>query len=192
MTQPPGRFRRIIVRGLRDVTIGLAVLSAVLWAGSALFGSIGIFTLGHGRSLRFGGGVAEVRHVYQYNVAPPVPHAQWHNHAVKMGWTTKPRPFAMMLPPIVDRFLPGNFHYSSGHVIGISDGRAVSPALHSILQVPLWAMMLPGTIIGVRLLWRWHDERRRQGRGFSIVGAAGGEPRQTLPVASESGTPVHS
>jgi hypothetical protein len=187
MTQPRSRIRRIVIRTCRDVTVGVSVLSAVLWVGSALFGSIGMFSLGPHTTLRFAFGAAEVRHVFEYNIGPTASAANWQVHATKMGWVTPARPMPM-LPPIVARLLPGNFHYSAGSVMGVSDGKTVSPARYWLLDVPLWATMLPGGIVAVRLFALRQRKRREQGRGFSVVG----DPRRALPVAPDPGAVVHS
>jgi hypothetical protein len=151
-----------------------------------LFGSIGMFSFGPDTTLRFYLGMAEVRHVYEHDIAPTVPHASWPAHAMKMGWTTTSRP--IMFPPMIARFLPGSFGYSSGHVLGVSDGKTVSPARYSVTHVPLWAVMLPGVILGARLVRRWRNERRLRGRGFSVTQ----DPRPAMPVAPDPAPAVHS
>src|SRR4051794_34228365 len=67
----------------------MAAVSIVLWIASSRR-SIGIFSLGSSIDLRVLYGVADVRHFYEYDFAPPVPADQWHFTAVSRGWVLPP------------------------------------------------------------------------------------------------------
>jgi hypothetical protein len=150
------------------IALTLAALSAVLWFASVARGPIGLFSLGADTSVSFERGTAEVRHVYEYDVAPPVPTAEWHAVAMSRGWT-----IPVNRPSVVPRFA-----YSGGHVIGMGGmstsggGATVSPARYWLLHVPLWATMLPGLFAAAWLVFRW-DRRRQDGaarrRGFEVL-----------------------
>ncbi len=139
----------------------LTALCALLWIGST-FRSIGIFSLGDGLSLRFTGGRAHFERYYAYNIAAPVPEQQWFNVATSRGWTTTARPLWSF--PM--------FHYSSGHVAGIMStpgSNMIYPANYWMLDVPLWAVMIPGMIVGPWLAVRWRrSDPTRPPRGFEI------------------------
>ena len=152
------------------IALALATLSGFLWFASVAHGPVGLFSLGGETSVTFERGTAEFRHVYEYDVAPSVPSAEWHTVAMSRGWT-----LPVDSPSVVPRFA-----YSSGHVIGMGGsptsggGATVSPARYWLLRVPLWATMLPSLLATTWLVVRW--ERRRQERaarrrGFEVLAA---------------------
>ena len=161
--------RRTIHAKLARLAAHTAVVAAAacacLWALSGVT-SVGMFTLCGGTSLRFTNGVAEVSHFYAYDVAPPVPRALWHDFAVARGWMTPNIPGG--------RFAPPAFHFSSGHVAGVTGtpnsgrGATVSPATYWLMRVPLWPLVLPGLGVGTWRLAAWHSARGRSPRGFEV------------------------
>jgi hypothetical protein len=165
------KCRRNFLGTLATCTAGFLVLltglCALLWLGST-FRSIGIFGLGPDHSLRFRAGSAHVEGYYAYNIAPGIPEAQWHTTAMRRGWTTTTRP-PWSIPM---------FHYSTGHVAGIGimttpGSNMIYPANYWTLDVPLWALMIPGMIVGPWLAARWQrSDPTRQPRGFEIEPAS--------------------
>jgi hypothetical protein len=155
---------------VRSVVIGavaLAVLVVPLWAAS-MFSSVGIFSLGNGANVRFFRGTAEVHRVYERDIAPAVPHAQWHDHAVARGWTVPPGPRG---------WVAAGVHFSSGHVMGIGGPGVpltVAPARYWILRLPLWPLALPGVVAGGLLVARWGNRRQGRRRGFAVETRAHG------------------
>jgi hypothetical protein len=170
----PRLFRlKWLVRSIVIFALALAAASAVLWAASVVGGSVGLFSLGSDTSVQFVRGTAELRHVYEYDFAPPVPAPQWHSAALSRGWVV-PTGAASAVP---------NFAFSTGHVIGITatpnSGLAatVSPARYWLLHVPLWATMLPGALAAAWVARRWeHRRRERQARrrGFEVLAEVAG------------------
>jgi hypothetical protein len=154
-----------LARLAAHTAVMVAVSCAGLW-GLSCVTSVGMFTLGNGTSLRFTNGVAEVRHFYAYDVAPPVPRALWHDFAVAHGWTTPNTPGG--------RFAPPAFRFSAGHVAGVTGtpssgrGATVSPANYWLMRVPLWPLIVPGLLVGAWRLAAWHHARRRSPRGFEV------------------------
>jgi hypothetical protein len=141
--------------------LALAAVSAALWVASSTRGSIGIFSLGWSTDLRFERGEAQLRHVYEYDIAPPVPADQWHATAISRGWVA---------PPSRQGRFP-SFAFSSGHVLGQSgpSAAAASPARYWLLYVPLWATILPGILSGAWTGARWARRRQERRRGFAVV-----------------------
>lgn len=140
----------------------VTIVSGLLWVGSTLTRSIGIFGLGRDDSLRFRAGCATFERVYAHKIGPGVPEPQWHATAVSRGWTTPGRsPWSFPM-----------FHFSSGHVVGIMStpgSNIIYPANYWNLDVPLWAIMIPGMIAGPWLAVRWRrSDPTRQPRGFEI------------------------
>ena len=165
MTPSRSTFRGRFARPAGVIAIALAVLCACLWAASAL-SSVGMFSLGNGTSLRFTRGVAEVRHFYAYDVAPPVPQRLWHDFAVARGWTAPQFPGVRLTPPW--------FHFSTGHVAGVTgtpssrQSATVSPANYWLMRVPLWVFILPGFVIGTLRFVAWRDSRQDRSQGFEV------------------------
>jgi hypothetical protein len=164
------RIRRALWRGVVVASVAVAGLSAALWAGSGVFGSIGIFSLGQGTSLHFSRGTADVRHFYAYNIAAPIPKDQWHTTALSRGWVNPPGQPPWTLPM---------FEFSSGNVAGIgmsSSGGSISPASYWLLRVPLWATMLPGVLAATWIAVNWDPGREQRRRGFAVAPAPRGTP----------------
>ena len=166
-SRPPRRPKPARLAG--HLAVVAALLFSSLWLSSCAR-SVGSFGLGGDTSLRFTNGVAEVRHFYAYDVAPPVPGAQWHDVAVARGWTTPRFPGGRLAPPA--------FHFSDGHVAGVTgtpnSGRSatVSPANYWLMRVPLWPFMVPGLLVGVWRLVTRHDARGDGRPGFQVLPAS--------------------
>lgn len=155
----PRRSLSLLGRSAVIGALALAALSGFLWVAPLLFGPIGIISLGSGTNLRLGRGEAEIRHIYEYDIAPPVPTDQWFATAVSRGWVN---------PPYRQITVP-RFGFSSGHVLGVGGRDATSPARYWLLYVPLWVTMLPGIVIGAWLVARWRRKRQERRRGFAVV-----------------------
>jgi hypothetical protein len=183
MSRRSTRIRRVLVRSLTIALMGTACIAACLWVATVVWGPIGLFSLGQDTIIHFHGGAMEVRHFYQHDIAPPVPIAQWHIVASANGWTTGATTSMMPLPAPVARLIPPLPRFSSGWVMGISDGTNVSPARSWILLLPLWLLVLPGAAIGARLLVKRARRRRlERPEGFTVL-------QQELPKSVSSASP---
>ena len=173
VTRSTPHFRRRLARWLAFASLALAVLSAALWAASGVFGSVGIYSIGDGTSLRFARGSIQVHHFYDCDIAPPVPQDRWHTTAISRGW---------VVPVDGPRWTLPMFAFSGGNVSGIAarDG-LVSPARYWLLRVPLWALMLPGFFAAAWLAVTWDPARQDRRRGFDVAAADSG-CRQRQPV----------
>src|SRR4051794_33074592 len=83
-------LRAMIVRSTLLGLVAVAALSGVLWMTPLANYRIGIISLGSSTELFIRNGVAEVRHRYEYDIAPPVPMDQWFATAVSHGWVNPP------------------------------------------------------------------------------------------------------
>src|SRR5687767_530713 len=82
------RAARLLQLAGRSFVIGALVVcgaSAAVWVATLLFGNVGIISLGTGTDVRIWHGEAQFRHVYEYDVAPPVPSDQWFATAMSRG-----------------------------------------------------------------------------------------------------------
>lgn len=142
--------------------IGCVILTGlfvVLW-GVTMFTSIGIFSLGGGRSLRMVNGAFWINHTYAFDIAPAVSQAQWHQAPLWKGGPPAPQPRGFPIP-----------WYSSGHIMGYSgpdDDSPVRPANYSILIIPFWVVIIPLGVLGWCLLLRWRKSREMALRGFPV------------------------
>jgi hypothetical protein len=192
MGQGSTRIRRFLARTLTAVLIGMAGVAACLWAATVVSGPIGLFSLGRDTIINFRGGGMEVRHFYQHDIAPPLPLSQWHTVASANGWTTGATTSTLPFPAPVARLVPPLPRFTSGWVMGISDGTNVSPARSWILLLPLWILVLPGAAVGARLLVKRARRRRlERAEGFAVVhptpsevDAASASPRPAEPLHS--------
>jgi hypothetical protein len=186
------RIRRLLARTLTAALIGTAGVAACLWVATVVWGPVGLFSLGRDTIISFRAGGMEVRHFYQHGFAPPVPLAQWHIVASANGWTTGATTSMMPLPAPIARVIPPAPRFSSGWVMGISDGTNVSPSRSWILLLPLWIAVLPGAAVGARLLVKRVRRRRlERAEGFAVVhptpsdaNAVSASPRPAEPLHS--------
>jgi hypothetical protein len=110
--------------------------------------------------------MAEVRHVYERDLIPPVPYKEWQQRTFKLGSPEPPR----------NGWKAFGLSYSVGHVrwtMGPDQPHMLSPSRYWLLRVPLWPLAVPGAIVSVVGVTRWARRRRDAlRRGFAVQAPA--------------------
>lgn len=143
------------------------VIAAALVAMTIRSGTVGMFRLGAATDLRFAGTMAEIRHVYEFQVVPAVPVDKWNATMQTLGQPESPQP---------EGWARLGATFERRHVRGYIEQRfpaTISPARYWLLRLPLWPLALPGVIVTPLAVLRWIRRRRdARRRGFAVSLAA--------------------
>ncbi len=160
-------LRRLLYEWALVACLTPCVIAAVLAALTIRAGTIGTFRLGSATDLRFAGTMAEIRHVYEFRVAPAVPSHKWDATRQALGQAESPVPdgWARLGATFERRLMRGYFEQRLPATI--------SPARYWLLRLPLWPLALPGVIVTPLTVLRWIRRRRdARRRGFTVTPGA--------------------
>ena len=164
-------LRRLLYEWALVACLTPCVIAAVLVALTIGTGTIGVFRLGPATDVRFAGTMAEIRHVYEFHVAPAVPSDKGDATVKALGQPESPQPEGW------ERL---GATFERRHVRGYIEQRfpaTFSPARYWLLRLPLWPLALPGVIVTPLAVFRWIRRRRdARRRGFTVTVAQPAQP----------------